>query len=198
MARLLYYVEEHVRFREYYDEKLTTGLATLFFEKLKAHYKFGQCLEFRGFGNGSNCSSYRIRLGRDTNVGTLAHEVAHAIQFRKIRLGVAVNTRRWHTKKHTRIMENVLKYISNNRVSWIAMQDAKNERSVVSYHLKKEKEVKEKEFKKSDEYKLGLLRASEKRLSTKAKRIDTLLKKVKKKIKYYLNKKVSLVIDEKA
>lgn len=85
-------------------------------------------------------------------------------------------------------MSNVLKYINSNRASWVAVEDKKLEKRSLSYRSKLEKEKRVKEFRKSDVYKVGLLLASEKRLITKAKRINTLLRKVQKKIKYY-NKK---------
>lgn len=99
---LLYYAMEREKFPEENKEVLSGSIVVLFFDKLKSHYKFSQVLEFHGSGNGGNCNSYRVRVGRGCTLGTLAHEVAHAIQFRKIRLGKVRNTHRWHTKAHSR------------------------------------------------------------------------------------------------
>jgi hypothetical protein len=186
MAYLKYYSEEHKVFPEAYEEKISEATADLYFNRLRKHYKFPQRLEFGGRRAGT-CSSYMVRLHRrDISVGILAHEVAHALQYKKRNQGKEIG--KWHTKMHRNLMRKVIAYINAHKNKWVERQKLKNDRSLKSWENKVKREQERAEYKKTYDYKLSKLRQREKKLTSRAKRINTLLKKVKASIKRYERK----------
>lgn len=102
MSARKFYTTERVEFRTEFDMKLDSVKARIMFDKLARHFKICQTLVFRNMGGG-NCSRWYIKVGYDTNVGTLCHEVAHAVQFKKY-------GKFKHNKKLARILSRVIKY----------------------------------------------------------------------------------------
>ena len=192
MADLQYYHEEHARFAAEFATKLTDREAWGIYPKLQSKYKIkSHYLVFRGNRGGGRCDASRIRLSHDPSVGLFAHEIAHAIQFRKNRLAVrrgVIRKRRWHTKAHVRLMAKVSSYIMANLENWRADMSARSQKKAEQEQAKNEKLRQEKERRQSPEFQLEHLRKLEKRAVTRAKRAETTLKKIRQKIRRWERK----------
>ena len=176
-----YYSKEHENFKEAYEIKLSDFEATTIFSKLQAHYKLPQALTFRGAVLRGNCGRWEIKIPHNTCLGLLVHEIAHAIQLKK----GWEKGQKWHTKRHTSIMKKVLKFVNHNKDRWISTAKAKEEQKNETYWKQKDKEEKFKEFKKTPEYKLQIIRQRIKQWESKKKRAESYLKKLYRKKKYY-------------
>lgn len=107
---LKYYKMERERFSSEHQRQIDDVEATAIFKKLKSKHKIRQTLYFRGWGG--SCSTTRIRLGHKTNVLILAHEFAHALQFRRLHYK-NVDYYRFHGKKHFKLMSKLIIEINN-------------------------------------------------------------------------------------
>jgi type IV secretory pathway VirB4 component len=183
MAHLLYYVEERMQFKDEFSDELGYDWTTLFFERLKQHYKFRQQLVFGG-RRGGTCNGCVVRIKPDClNLGVLVHEVAHAIQMKSKKPG-----QKWHTKKHTRLMIKVFDYVKAHRTEWITNDKVKTERRQEAHQERELRASNRIAYQKTPEYKLEVLRNREKHLLSRSKRLNTSLKKVQSKIKRYEKK----------
>ena len=88
-------------------------------------------------------------------------------------------------------MRKLIDYINNHKAGWIEMDAKKQDRFNQSQHNKFVRKQELEAFKKTDDYKIQNLQKRERKLMTKEKRINTLLKKVRKQIKYYEGKKLN-------
>jgi hypothetical protein len=113
MAQLRYYLVERKEFDDEFNDHVSDEIATYFYKRLKAHYKFPQELRFRGKKDRGYCNLIRVSIGHNPSIAVLAHEVAHAIQLKK-----ATRGKKWHGKWHKSIMKRVLKYIKTHRLKW--------------------------------------------------------------------------------
>jgi len=187
MPHLKYYQTENQSLPEW--AKLNTPDRTIeyYFDRLKSRYKFRQKLLFHGRGNGGNCNSWRVRVSHDCSIGVLAHEVGHAIQFRKRGYYDTKGTR-WHCNEHRKITARVLKTIETNITEWNFTLAKKVERGM---QVAITKEIKEKEkttIKATPDYKLQKLRESIKVWESKRKRAETALKKLRRREKLWVKK----------
>lgn len=116
MSRLKYYKQEETKFKDAFNTALLPELARRIFRKLKKKYKLEQelCISKNLKGrlvNGNRiegcCCECHIQLGIPSTIGTLAHEVAHAIQY-KTRLNSGKPGIKWHDKKHSILMEEII------------------------------------------------------------------------------------------
>ena len=180
MARLVYYQKEQMEFSS--AESLTDAEAVYAFKRLKAHYKLSHRLEIHGNRGGGHCNSWRVHVAHNTTVLTLAHEVAHAVQFKK-RGGDTGG--KWHTKEHRGIMKRVVKYITTRLPVWKAQVGKDCNRRMQSSINKKEKESQTEALKRTPEYKLEHLRKLEKKAESRVKRATTHLKKIQRRIRRY-------------
>lgn len=188
MVRLKYYEKEKDEFRKYWSTELNdANFIRYVFKRLKSHYKFWQNLEFTNrYSNigGGRCNQARVSLGYVTNVGILAHEVAHAIDFEKRPiLGYPPSKVRRHSKKHLAIMRRVLNYIDSHIEEWRASFQSKTVKESEAFKIRQARDAEREAYKKTVDYKLEQLLVREKRLLTKQKRITTLLKKIQRRIK---------------
>lgn len=184
---LLYYMKERLTYDEEFKHKLTFSEFRYIFNHLKAHYKFRQDLEFGGRRCGT-CSRYKIMISTKNGmtVGTLAHEVAHALQLKKIPTGSKV---RWHNKKHKREMKRVLRYINSHISQWKERVKVKEKKSRTIFSRQRERKEQIVAYRKTPEYKLKLVQKTIKRWETKMKRAQNAIKKLHKREKYYINKR---------
>lgn len=178
MPRIKYYANEQNGL-ENYTKRVTDNQARYIFKRLKARYRIRQQLEFTDRVRG-NCSSWRIRLEHKPEIGVIAHEIAHAIQFKKRKYG-----EKWHTKKHKKIMDRVYKTIETNLETWVAMADKKKERRETAIKNKQEKQQEAKEKRQETPYKLQKTLALIKKWETKKKRSENALKKLNRRRKLY-------------
>jgi len=178
---LLYYSKERELFPKEFEEHITDGVAQLFFERIKAHYKFRHGLEF-GYRRGL-CNLYRVSLPHNPPLAFLIHECCHAIQFKK--WGFNRNGERAHTKKHTILMRRMFLYVQNHRAYWTDLDKAQAERRRLSYQNKLNKAQELRSFKDSHQGKIENLRKREKSALTRIKRGNSILKGIRRKIKYY-------------
>ena len=175
MAYLKYYADEKILYPEEYSELLDTNITKYFYERLKTRYKFSQELRFSNRGN-PRCSLWRIKLPYSCPIGALAHEVAHAIQYRKRTAG-----QRFHTKKHKSIMKRVIQVINNNKEQWKTALNSKQDKRIETQHKqlirKKELEM----LKKTPQYKIEQLNRRKKNLERKLKALTTRIKSIDRK-----------------
>ena len=190
MANLIYYRTERDNFPQAYAEILSDSKAEMFFGKLQSHYKIRHYITFGGRRLGV-CNQNSIKLKRgQASVGILAHEVAHAIQFKKFNYTIPKGTR-FHTKQHTNIMRKVIEFIDNHKANWVEVADKKHQKWIDGQMNKIKKNEELKHLKTTDEYKLNKALNKQARLLSKEKRISNLLKKIQKQIKYYERKKLN-------
>ena len=178
-----YYAKEREIFKDAYDADLTDFELRAVFERLKSHYKFRQYLVFKGTSFRGHCTHWEIRLPHDTSLGLLVHEVAHAIQFKKLHLGD--KPKKWHTKKHTSIMRRILKYINGKGEVWISKANLKAEQRIQTVEKQELKAKALVEFKKTPDYKLQVIDKRIKQWETKKKRAESYLKKLLRNKKYW-------------
>jgi hypothetical protein len=141
MASLKFYEVERIQYQTEFEMTLGCSQARIVFDKLARHFKIRQSLEFRNICGG-NCSRWYIKVGYDTNVGILCHEIAHAIQFKKY-------GHFKHNKKLAKILARVIKYClkhnywDNELTRRLTPKPAKvitdNERKVMLIQHKKQK-----------------------------------------------------------
>ena len=111
MAHLKYYQIEQIEFASEFAKYVPSPRDQsiyLVVKKLYKHFKLGYPnLEITSGNRYSRCGSTRIVINRDSaNYGTIAHEVAHALDLKKNGHGG-----RWHDKKHKRQMKIILNYL---------------------------------------------------------------------------------------
>jgi len=187
MANLVYYKEEREQFKDAFATKLSQGEATYIFNRLKSRYKFSQHLIWRGRHGGGSCSSWRIRLGHKTNLGTLMHEIAHAIQLKKGK----TNKQKWHTKKHRNIMARLVKFMESRTTQYQLAVFAKNRRSQEEIAKANERSAAKQAEKNSAAYKLNKLYEQQDRWNAKRHRADNAIKKLGKRIAIWQKKAAS-------
>jgi hypothetical protein len=116
MPYLRYYDMEREALREAYATVLNDTEMSYVFDRLQAHYGFRQRLKVYGYRGGGRCSEYRILLSHHPTVGVMAHEVAHAIQYKHGH----EKGKGWHTKKHLAITRGVSELILSHLPEWRA------------------------------------------------------------------------------
>ena len=116
MPRLKYYKQEEKKFKEAFARGLSPKEAKQIFKRIKRRFKIEQelCVSKNVKGrivNGNRiegcCCECHIQIGIPSTVGTLAHEVAHAIQYRTRRINGKPG-KKWHDKKHAKLMESII------------------------------------------------------------------------------------------
>lgn len=116
MPRLEYYKQEEKKFKDAFATGLSPEVAKSIFRRLKRKYNLEQelCVSknvkgriVKGNRIEGCCCECHIQIGIPSTVGTLAHEVAHAIQYRT-RLNQGKPGRKWHDKKHSILMEEII------------------------------------------------------------------------------------------
>jgi hypothetical protein len=180
MARLKYYEDEKVKFAEAFSRNMTDTEAYYIYRKLRVKYGLHQYLELTGRVCG-NCSRSVVKLKHNPSIGILAHEVAHAIQYKKHFKG-----QKWHCRRHEHLMVRVMKVIEKNFVAWRDMANRKAEKRVNAFHRKEERKKAAVEKRSTADYRLQRLTALIKRWETKRKRAENALKKLRKKEKRIL------------
>lgn len=75
---------ENVKYKQYYLHKTSNDAAAIIVNKLIHHFsKFGSVtVRFRNRCY-ANASPHHINLGHNASIGTIVHEVAHVIDFRR-------------------------------------------------------------------------------------------------------------------
>lgn len=199
MPQLNYYENEKAVFKEefghFYFKKLTDSEIKYVFKKLKTKYKFWHNFEFYGYEySRSICSSRYVRMIHNASVGSLAHEVAHAIQYMKRRKQCPdwkdgkIKKKRWHTKEHLNITRRVLKYMWKHLDDWLEAENQRHERSLETKERQKEAILKAKTEKNSPNYKLKAIQDRIKKWETKKKRSENALKKLRRREKIWQKK----------
>ena len=116
MAKLEYYKQEEKKFKDAFATGLSPEEARWIFKRLKRKYNLEQELcvsksmkgrKIKGNQIEGCCCECHIQIGIPSTVGTLAHEVAHAMQYRT-RLNQGKPGRKWHDKKHAKLMESII------------------------------------------------------------------------------------------
>lgn len=177
---LLYYRKEREQFSDQADQHLSDDEARYAFKRLRSHYKLPHRLEVWGHRGGGHCNSWRVHISHNTTVLTLAHEVAHAVQFKK-RAGRDTGGK-WHTKEHRGIMKRVVAYITARLPAWKAQVSKNCERKAQSSIEKVEKEKRTLALKRTPAYRLEHLRKLEKKAYSRVRRATTHLKKIQRRI----------------
>jgi len=128
MSRLKYYRMEREKLEPYFSEDVSEQLTEIIYKKLNQRYKLklGDLVWYGKNGGGTFYYKGYISLGRNTNIGTIAHEFAHALEYRqykkrkrKLHLeGKRVKRYTSHGKKHFRIMRRVAIVIDLNMMKW--------------------------------------------------------------------------------
>jgi hypothetical protein len=179
MARLKYYSNENEEFKEEFSQRMTDTEVRYIYGRLKARYKIRQDLTLTNAVRG-NCGRWEIKVEHEPSVGILAHEVAHAIQYKKRHKG-----QKWHCKKHRTLMKGVLKVIRNNFDEWCSMANkkAQKKRDFRERDTARKKALKEQ--KNTIPYKLMNTRNLIKSWKTKQKRAENALKKLERRKKLY-------------
>ena len=118
MSRLKYYKQEETKFKDAFNTALLPELARKIFRKLKKKYKLEQelCVSKNVKGRKINgncvegcCCECHIQIGIPSTIGTLAHEVAHAIQYK------CKPRRKWHDNNHSLLMKEIIDYINTSK-----------------------------------------------------------------------------------
>ena len=182
MANLVYYKEEREQFKDAFATQLDCATAAYIFERLKTRYGLKQRLLWHGRRGGGSCSYWRIRLGRPTNVGTLMHELAHAIQLKKGK----TDKERWHTKKHRAIMARLIKVMNTERLQeWQANVKTKQARTQTARQRSIARKAALVAEKNTALYKLRALKALELKWSRQARAATNRLRKLQRRIKIW-------------
>jgi hypothetical protein len=182
MANLVYYKEEREQFKDAFATQLDCATAAYIFERLKTRYGLKQRLIWHGRRGGGSCSYWRIRLGRPTNVGTLMHELAHAIQLKKGK----TDKERWHTKKHRAIMARLIKVMNTERLrEWQMNVKTKQACTQTAKQRRLACEAAKAAEKKTATYKLASLKALEFKWSLQLRITNHRLKKLQRRIKIW-------------
>jgi len=191
MVWLKYYQQEGKQFEKEFKIHLTNSEAHYIYDRLKAHYRIPHDLELWGRTRGSCRSSNTIKLPHSPDIARMAHEVAHAIQMKK--LDAWSKNRRWHTKKHNRIMRRVCDYILSHLEEWRTSLQQLNQRRQEIFQAKLGRQQQQEAYKKSIDGKLEHLRKLEKRATTRWKLSTTRLKKIQRRIKLLQARKLKNV-----
>jgi len=184
MANLVYYKEEREQFKDAFATKLSQGEATYIFDRLKSRYKFSQHLIWRGRHGGGSCSSWRVRLGHNTNLGTLLHEIGHAIQMKKGK----TDKQKWHTKKHRTIMARLVRFMDSRTTQYQLAVFANNRRSEEEIAQRNERKAAKEAEKGSPTYKLNKLKEIESKWQRQIRISSNRLKKVQRRIGIWTRK----------
>ncbi len=184
---LKYYEKEKQELPKEATDTLTHREATYVFDRLKSRYKFRQTLYFYGHSGSGKCSSWRIRISNKPDIIIIAHEVAHAIQYKK-RNYYNRDKKRWHNKEHLNIMKRVTNVILNNIDAWRQASTKKQQIKSQTEARKVEKIKELKELRKSPQHKLLAIQKRIKAWESKKKKAETRLKKLKRREKIYLKK----------
>ena len=192
MANLVYYKEEREQFKDAFATELDCATAAYVFERLKSRYKLKQRLIWHGRRGGGSCSYWRIRLGRPTTVGTLVHEIAHAIQLKKGK----TDKEKWHTRKHRAIMVRLIKVMNTECLrEWQSNVKTKQARQQTAQQRSLERKVKLEAEKNTATYKLKALKALELKWSRQARAVNNRLRKLQRRIKIWEPKALREVSD---
>jgi hypothetical protein len=183
---LLYYRKEREQFSDQADQHLSDDEARYAFKRLRSHYKLPHRLEVWGNRGGGHCNSWRVHISHNTTVLTLAHEVAHAVQFKR-RAGRDTGGK-WHTKEHRGIMKRVVRYITTRLPAWKAQVEKNCQRHMQSSVSRIEKEKQTLALKRTPAYRLEHLRKLEKKAYSRVRRATTHLKKIQQRIKIWEKK----------
>lgn len=128
MPWLKYYAEERVAQKAAFAEVLSEADLRRAFNRLNRHYKLGYRLVIAERHGMSWCHRDYVLIRRNMmNVGVLAHELAHARQYRKRdrlrskarREGRKLKRHNWHNREHKRYMEQMLSYIEAHKRHWL-------------------------------------------------------------------------------
>jgi hypothetical protein len=173
---LKYYAQEQRLFSTEFATKLNDEEAEYVFERLKGHYHFSQWLEIGGRKCSGRCNAWMIRVSHEPSVALIAHEVAHAIHKRKF-------GEKFHTKRHTRIMQRVCEYMMRRLPEWrefLQRNETEYEARSQARLLRLQETAR---YKNSIPGRLERLRGREKRWTRRRKLADTMLRKIRRKIK---------------
>lgn len=176
MPWLEYYARERGLFSAEFATKLDDEEAQYVFDRLKGHYHFSRWLEIGGRNGSGNCNAWRVRVCHGPSVGLIAHEVAHAIHKRK-------PGERFHTKRHTRIMRRVSKYVMRRLPRWREFLRCKEAESEARKHTRLTRLQEAALYRNSVAGRLQRLHEQEKRWIRRQKLAETKLKKIRRKIK---------------
>jgi len=182
---LVHYKKEHDLFKEEYEIKLTDFEARVIFDRLRTYYKFKQQLNFFGYRQSGRCSMWNITVSHNPSLGVLVHEVAHALQMKN---GFRQKHKKWHTKKMWKIMERVFRIVNKNKDEWLEKARAKLKQKAETKKRREQKQKEIKEYRKTPEYKLQVIRQRIKSWETKQRRAETYLKKLRRREKILLRK----------
>lgn len=176
MPWLKYYAHERRLFSTEYATQLDDEEAEYVFERLKGHYHFSQWLEIGGRKCSGHCNAWMIRVSHEPSVALIAHEVAHAIHKRKF-------GEKFHTKRHTRIMRRVCEYIMRRLPEWrefLRRNETEREARSQARLLRVHEAAR---HKNSIPGRLDRLMEREKRWTRRRKLAETMLGKIRRKIK---------------
>lgn len=176
MPWLKYYTREQQLFSAEYATKLDDEEATYVFERLRGHYHFSQWLEIGGGRGSGHCNSWRIRVSHEPSIGLMAHEVAHAIHIRG-------DGEKFHTKRHTRIMRRVCKYVMIRLPAWREFLRRKEAVCEARTHARQLRLQQAAQHKNSIRGRLEHLGEQEKKWTRRQKLAETKLRKIRQKIK---------------
>ena len=120
MSHLIYYQTEKEEFKEAWAIKFSVAEADIIVPKIMRHYKIlpqekphgsgGRYFYFTSGNRHALFDGHTITLNVDwLNLGEIAHEVAHAIDYKKCQKKGMLR-KSWHNKRHRRIMGKVIAY----------------------------------------------------------------------------------------
>ena len=93
--------------------------------------------------------------------------------------------RGWHTKRHMHLMAVVISVVKKYQDEWCKLKQCKESKKLMVERARFAKQQEIEQLRKTPEYQLKILREREKRLASKQKRLTTLLKKVRRRIKIW-------------
>lgn len=189
MANLKYYSRMYEKFNGEQDKmKLDYTQVEFIFDKFKAHYKFNH--DLRIGGRKSCCNTHRVQIWRhQMTLYTLIHEVAHAIQFKRRRIMINNGKgMKFHTKKHTKLMERLYKYFNSHWSQWQMTMQKDIERKKVRLEKQSAKINQIMAYKGSPQYKLDLINKNIHNWESKMRRAQNALKKLNRRKKLWENR----------
>jgi hypothetical protein len=193
MANLKYYQDEHRELGLYRQAKITNQEAEHIFSVFQRRFKIPHSLRFYGYRDSGHCTRREVKLSNNPSILMMAHELAHAIQYRKRlkKFGIFKLPRMgWHTKQHAKLTRKLIGIIVEDLPAYkdaIAMKEGDR---LASKATKAQRMAQIEAEKASPAYKLERLNGQKARWLTKKKRAENAIKKIERRIRIW-EKKVS-------
>jgi hypothetical protein len=188
LADLRYYHIEHSRFKEERGIELDATQARYVYGRLATRYKIKQRLDLTS-GNpnragSGKCGEWRILLRLPTNIQSMAHEIAHAIDMKRM-----PRPKRWHTKRHARITERILKFLKPRIEEWKTIAQDKERGKEDTAERRRIRKLEQEQTKETPEYRIAKLKTQAERWLSKRTRAENAIRKIERRIRIWETKK---------